>query len=113
MPGREGKRFVSQDGLAETVSDLLVEIQAALLENATRFQEEHTFEPTDYDGFKEAVKNGFARVWWAGDSDDELRVKEETKATIRCIPFEQPEGNGTCFLTGRPAEQVAVFARAY
>lgn len=113
IPGREGKRFVSQDGLAETVSDLLVEIQAALLEKATRFQEEHTSEPTDYDGFKEAVKNGFARVWWAGDNDDEVRVKEETKATIRCIPFEQPEGSGTCFLTGQPADQVAVFARAY
>jgi prolyl-tRNA synthetase len=113
IPGRDGKQFVSQDGLATTVNELLVEIQASMLAKATRFQEEHTFEPADYESFKEAVKNGFARVWWAGDNDDELKVKEETKATIRCIPFEQPEGSGTCFFTGKPADRVAVFARAY
>jgi prolyl-tRNA synthetase len=113
VPGRAGKQFVPQDGLANTVGDLLVEIQAALLEKATRFQEEHTHEPVDYEGFKEAVKDGFARVWWAGDNDDELKVKEETRATIRCIPIEQPDGSGTCFFTGRPADRVAVFGRAY
>ncbi|MGD8856975.1 MAG: proline--tRNA ligase [Chloroflexota bacterium] len=113
VPGRAGKQFVPQDGLANTVGDLLVEIQAALLEKATRFQEAHTFEPADYEGFKEAIKDGFARVWWAGDNDDELKVKEETKATIRCIPFDQPEGSGICFFTGRPADRVAIFGRAY
>ena len=113
IPGRNGKQFVSQDGLAETVNQLLIEIQAAMLDKAQRFQDEHTYEPADYDEFKEAVKKGFARAWWAGDSDDELRVKEETKATVRCIPFEQPEGSGTCFFSGRPATQMAVFARAY
>jgi prolyl-tRNA synthetase len=113
VPGREGKQFVSQDGLADTVSQLLVDIQGAMLAKAGRFQEEHTYEPADYGEFKEAVKKGFARVWWAGDNDDEQRVKEETKATIRCIPFEQPEGGGTCFYTGRPATSVAVFSRAY
>ncbi|UCG26183.1 MAG: proline--tRNA ligase [Chloroflexota bacterium] len=112
-PGREGKQFVRQEGLTETVSQLLVEIQAAMLEKAQQFQDEHTYEPANYGEFKEAVKKGFARVWWAGDNDDELKVKEETKATIRCIPFEQPEGGGTCFLTGRPASQMAFFARAY
>jgi prolyl-tRNA synthetase len=84
-----------------------------MLDKAQRFQDEHTYEPADYGEFKKAVKNGFARVWWAGDNDDELRVKEETKATIRCILFEQPEGSGACFFTGRPATQMAVFARAY
>ena len=113
VPGREGKKFVSQDGLANTVSQLLVEIQSAMLDKAGRFQEEHTYEPADYAEFKEAVKKGFARVWWAGNNDDEQRVKEETKATIRCIPFEQPEGSGTCFYTGRPATRMAIFARAY
>jgi prolyl-tRNA synthetase len=113
VPGREGKRFVSQDGLAHNLGDLLVEVQAAMLAKATRFQEEHTYEPVDYEGFKEAVKDGFARVWWAGDNDDELKVKEETKATIRCIPLEQPEGKGTCFYTGKPADRVAIFGRAY
>ena len=113
IPGRDGKQFASQDGLTETVTQLLLEIQAAMLEKAQRFQDEHTYEPADYDEFKEVVKKGFARAWWAGDSDDELRVKEETKATVRCIPFEQPEGSGTCFFTGRPAIQMAMFARAY
>ena len=88
-------------------------IGPAMLEKAQRFQDEHTYEPADYGGFKEAVKEGFASVWWAGDNDDELKVKEETKATIRCIPFEQPDGQGTCFFTGRAATQIAVFARAY
>jgi len=113
VPGREGKQFVAQDGLAKTVSDLLVEIQAALLDKATRFQEQNTYEPADYAQFKEAVKNGFARVWWAGDNEDEVQIKEETRATVRCIPFEQPEGSGTCFFTGRPADRMAIFARAY
>ena len=99
--------------MAETVGNLLVGIQAAMLEKAQRFQDEHTYEPADYGEFKEAVKKGFALVWWAGDNDDELKVKVETRATIRCIPFEQPEETGTCFFTGRPATQVVVFARAY
>jgi prolyl-tRNA synthetase len=59
------------------------------------------------------VKGGFARVWWAGSDEEEKRVKEETKATIRCFPNEQPGGQGTCFYTGKPANKVAIFGRAY
>jgi prolyl-tRNA synthetase len=113
QPGREGKQFVSQDGLAATVSALLDEIQANMLARATQFRDDNTHEVTNYDDFKEAVKTGFARVWWAGDNDDETRVKEETKATIRCFPIDQPGGTGTCFLTGQPANKIAIFGRAY
>ncbi len=113
VPGRDGKQFVSQDGLAQTVTDLLVEVQQSLLDRATKFRDENTHDVATYDDFKGAIKTGFARVWWAGDNDDETRVKEETKATIRCFPLEQPEGEGVCFFTGKPADKVAIFGRAY
>ena len=113
IPGREGKQFVSQEGLAQTIADLLEEIQQNLLDRATRFLEDNTHDVDNYDDFKKAVSTGFARVWWAGDNEEEQRVKEETKATIRCFPFDQPGGTGTCFYTGKPAKQIAIFGRAY
>ncbi|MBN1221318.1 MAG: proline--tRNA ligase [Anaerolineae bacterium] len=112
-PGREGKQFVSQEGLANTVQSLLSEVQAALLERARQFRNEHTHDVDTYADFKEAIKTGFARVWWAGSDADEQRVQEETKATLRCFPLDQPGGSGTCFFTGQPAERMAVFGRAY
>lgn len=113
QPGREGKQFVSQEGLAGTVQALLDTIQQSMLEKARRFREDNTHEATNYDEFKEVVKTNFARVWWAGDDADEQRVQEETKATLRCYPLEQPGGTGTCFYTDKPADRVAVFGRAY
>lgn len=112
-PGREGKSFVSQEGLGQTVVDLLTEIQQALHDKALAFRESKTRDVTDYDAFKEAVEDGFARVWWAGSSDDETRIKEETKATLRCIPIAQPGGEGVCFYTGKPATEQAIFAKSY
>jgi prolyl-tRNA synthetase len=112
-PGREGKQFVPQAGLANTVQELLVDVQAALLEKARQFRDDNTHAVDTYDDFKEVTKTGFARVWWAGSDEDEQRVQEETKATLRCIPLEQPGGSGTCFYTGQTADQVAIFARAY
>ncbi len=113
QPGREGKQFVSQEGLAQTVQALLDSIQQAMLDRARRIRDDNTHEASTYDEFKEVIKTGFARVWWAGDDADEQRVQEETKATLRCLPLEQPAEMGTCFYTGKPAEQVAIFARAY
>lgn len=113
VPGREGKQFVSQEGLAQTVLDLLDEIQQSLLEKATRFRDDNTETVETYDEFKEAVKTGFARAYWDGDNEDEQRVKEETKATIRCFPLKQPRRMGRCFYTRRPASQLAIFGRAY
>lgn len=113
VPGRDGKVFVSQDGLAGRVADLLDEIHDSMYQKALQFREENTHEPQDYEGFKEAISDGFARVWWAGTDGDEQRIKEETKATIRCFPLEQPGGTGKCFYTGREADRIAIFARAY
>lgn len=113
IPGRDGKQFVPLEQLPRFVEELLEDIHVALYERAKRFQEEHTYHPGDYESFKEAVKDGFARVWWDGSSIDEKRIKEETGADLRCLPFERPEGRGICFYTGRETDQVAVFGRGY
>jgi prolyl-tRNA synthetase len=84
-----------------------------MYEAALAFQKANTHQVTTYDELKEVVQDGFAIGWWAGSSEDEERIKEETKATIRCIPLEQPGGTGKCFYTGKEASEVAVFARAY
>ncbi len=111
--GREGKQSIGRDQLAAVIPELLRQIQQNLLEKATQFRDEHTSTPTNYEEFKQAINQGFARVWWAGSSADEKRIQEETKATLRCLPLEQPEGSGTCFYTGKPANQIAIFARSY
>lgn len=112
-PGKEGKTFVSRDNIAVTVGELLKDIQASLLAKATAFRDANTFDVKNYDEFKEAVEKGFARAWWCEDNELEQKIKEETKATVRCIPLEQPGGEGVCFHTGRPAKRQAIFARAY
>ncbi|MCO5194817.1 MAG: proline--tRNA ligase [Anaerolineae bacterium] len=113
VPGRDGKRFVARDGLAEKVVALLDDVQVAMLAAATAFRDANTEDVDNYNDFRRATAKGFARVWWAGTNEDENRIKEETKATIRCIPMEQPTGTGTCFFTGKSADKVAIFARSY
>ena len=112
-PGREGKTFVPMAGLPQVVAELLVQVQQDMLRRATEFRDANTFEPQDYESFKEAVANGFARAWWCGAAACEERVKEETKATTRNIPLEQPGDSGRCIVCGAPAHEMAIFARAY
>lgn len=112
-PGREGKSFVPQDNLTERVADLLEEIQQALYERAVKFRDEHIFEVTSFDDFPAAVERGFVRCYWDGDDEDEGRIKDETRATIRVIPFDQPETEGRCILTGRLTRRQVIFARSY
>jgi prolyl-tRNA synthetase len=112
-PGKEGKKFVDQHGIAGAVSVLLVEIQQALFDRALAFRKANTHEPADYAEFKQAVEKGFAFSWWCGNADCEANIKEETKATMRCIPLEQPGGSGKCIHCGQPATEKAIFARAY
>lgn len=111
--GKEGKRSVARGGLAQEIPALLREIHRALLQRAAEFREGHTRDVANMEEFREAIAGGFARAAWAGDSNEEERLKEETKATLRCIPFEQPSTPGPCFYTGRPAKQMAIFGRAY
>ena len=113
MPGKAGKAFVPQAGLTERIEALLVEIQQALFDRALRFREEHTADVTTYDELKQQVERGFARAYWAGSTDDEARIQDETKATIRCIPADQPGTSGRCVYTGKETSQLVIFARAY
>ncbi len=110
---RREKQSVSQDGIANTVQRLLNTIQADMLTRATEFRDERIHEASSYDEFTTKVQHGFVRAWWAGDETDEARLQQETKATHRCYPLEQPPGEGTCFFTGKRATQQAIFARAY
>jgi prolyl-tRNA synthetase len=112
-PGREGKSFVPLEGLPGAVAAMLDEIQGALLDRARTFRDSRTRDPKNYDEFKTAVENGFATSFWCGSGDCEARIKEETKATMRCIPLEQPGGSGTCILCGKPATERGIFGRAY
>lgn len=116
IPGKEGKTFdVPVPRVAGAVQEILQTIQANMLRKATEFREANTRMAHSYEEFKDILNDqgGFIRVHWAGSNEDEDLIKEETKATIRCFPFEAPEGEGTCFYTGKPAERVAIFARAY
>jgi prolyl-tRNA synthetase len=112
-PGRAGKSSVPLEELASAVTDTLTLIQNDMLQHATEFLEANTREPADYESFKEAVAQGFARAWWCGAAACEDKIKEETKATTRCIPFDQPGGSGHCVVCGNEAREVAIFARAY
>jgi len=114
FPGREGKSFVPQDGIALTVGNLLDEIQANMLQKATQFRDDHIFEPKDYAEFKEIIQNdGWCYVWWKENSENEAKIKEDTKATLRCIPLAQPGGKGRCIYSGEETTEKAYFAKAY
>jgi prolyl-tRNA synthetase len=115
IPGREGKLVVSREALIERLSALLEEVQANLFAQAKAFLDENSYRTDDYDEFKEilATKGGFIYSRWCGNAACEARVKEETKATIRCIPFDQPGGEGPCLVCGEKSAEVALFARAY
>jgi prolyl-tRNA synthetase len=113
IPGRQGKSGVPMSGLAENVREMLTTIQADLFQRALDFREAHTYNPKDYAEFEEAVANGFALSWWCGDADCEAQIKEDTRATIRCIPFDQEPGKGKCIRCGQDADERAVFGRAY
>jgi prolyl-tRNA synthetase len=112
-PGKEGKAFVPQAGLTDAVSALLVEIQKALFDRALAFREANTFEPKEYGELKEIVEKGFAFAYWCGSAACEEKVKEDTKATLRCIPLEQNTAPGRCLICNEPASEKAYFAKAY
>ncbi len=102
-------------GLAERVTLLLKEIQANMLEKARRFREENTTRTDDYEEFKRVIeeKRGLIVSHWCGGSECEQAVKEETKATIRCLPFRQEGEAGKCLRCGTKSGTTAYFARAY
>ena len=113
IPGKAGKITLPMDGLEQTLKLLLEEVQKAMLARATAFRDANIHDPKDYSAFREVVENGWAFSWWCGSSDCEVHIKEETKATARNIPLDQPEGHGRCIYCGQPASQRAYFAKAY
>jgi prolyl-tRNA synthetase len=112
-PGREGKSAVPQAGVPKTVRELLGEIQNSLYARALAFQEENTHRPEDFEAFAAAVENGWAEAWWCGDPECEQGIKDTTRASTRCIPLDQPGGEGKCVHCGRRATERAIFGRAY
>lgn len=115
VPGKEGKQFgIPTAEVGVQARAWLDDIQAALLRRAIEFRDSNIVDVTTPEQFREVVgANKWARCWWAGDDAQERALKEETGATIRCFPMDQPGGTGTCFLTGAEASEVALFAKAY
>jgi prolyl-tRNA synthetase len=113
IPGREGKSFTPQAGLGTVIPDLLATIQKSLLDRATAFRDSHIFDPKDYEELKKVVQNGWAYSYWCESAECEAKVKEETRATTRCIPIDQQEGLGKCIVCGEEARRKVYFAKAY
>jgi prolyl-tRNA synthetase len=109
------KETVSQEGLSAKIESLLDEIQVNIYQKALKFRDSHITEVNSYDEFKEILetKGGFISCHWDGTVETEKRVKEETKATIRCIPLDNKEEEGICIFTGKPSVQRVLFAKAY
>ena len=113
IPGREGKSFIPHTQLDGQVAEALQTIQASLYERALKFRLENTSDPQTLSDLYAHMQKGWALSWWCGSPDCETKVKEETKATTRCIPLNQPEGNGVCIVCGAPAKEKVIFSRAY
>ena len=108
------KETLPLEGIEETVAGLLEDIQKNLLEKARKYREEMTTTADTYEEFKEKIENGgFILAHWDGTPETEEKIKEETKATIRCIPFDGDTTPGVCMVTGKPSARRVIFARSY
>ena len=108
------KNVVSADNAIDYIVSLLEDIQKNIFQKAFKFREESTYKTDSYEEFKEMLdKGGFIFAHWDGTSETETLIKEETKATIRCIPFDNPLEEGKCIRTGKPSIQRVLFARSY
>jgi len=109
------KENISYDGLVNHVQTLLVEIQQGMYDKAKTYRDEHTTKVDTWSDFEKVLdeKTGFVLAHWDGTEETETKIKEQTKATIRCIPLDNELEEGTCVLTGNPSSQRVLFARAY
>ena len=111
-----GEKIFLPEEHINKIPELLEEIQQNLYAQAKKRMEENTYEPKDYEEFKEIIANkgGFVYAYWDGTTETELKIKEETKATIRCIPLPAEEvSEGKCIYSGKPAKYKVIFAQAY
>ena len=109
------KQTVTQVGLDTFINDLLADIQQNIYQKALKFRQENTRKADTYAEFKRLLDEapGFISAHWDGTPETEQKIKEETKATIRCIPLNNQAEEGKCILTGKPSGQRVLFARAY
>ena len=107
------KETVPFDGLTERIKTLLDDIQQTIYNKAKAFREEHTIKVDTFDEFQAQIENGFVLAHWDGTSETEDAIKDATKATIRCIPFDQEAEEGVCVYSGKSSKGRVVFARAY
>ncbi|MAZ71808.1 MAG: proline--tRNA ligase [Flavobacteriaceae bacterium] len=109
------KQFVNRDEVVGVVEGLMTEIQENLYDKALRYRTEHTTQVETYAEFKKVLKSkgGFISAHWDGSSETEEQIKNETKATIRCIPIATEDEAGTCMVTGNPSKRRVLFAKAY
>jgi len=108
------KETVSFEGLDNYIENLLADIQKNLLERAKNHRATNTMKVDTYEEFKKGIENGgFFLAHWDGTAETESRIKEETQATIRCIPLEEDNETGFCMVTGSPSARRVVFAKAY
>lgn len=108
------KETVPFEGIADRIEKLLEEIQDNMFRKAEAYRDAKITTADTYDEFKEKIENGgFILAHWDGTVETEEKIKEETKATIRCIPFEGDKTPGLCMVTGKPSKQRVIFARAY
>lgn len=108
------KETMSVENIEQVVKTLLDEIQANIFQKALKYRQEHTITVDSYDEFKEKIEEGgFILAHWDGTTETEERIKEETKATIRCIPFDGDTTPGVCMVTGKPSARRVLFARSY
>jgi prolyl-tRNA synthetase len=106
---------VEADGVVARIEFLLEDIQRNIFEKAMNYREEHITEVDGYGEFKKVLdqKGGFISAHWDGTLATEDKIKEETKATIRCIPLDSNKEAGSCMVTGKPSLQRVLFAKAY
>lgn len=113
LPGKEGKSFVEFDQLHISVTTLLNDIHQSLLARATQFRDAHIMDALNYDDLKQVVQNGWAYSYWCESRECEAKIKEDTKATTRCIPLQQDQVAGKCVVCGKDTRTRAYFAKAY
>jgi prolyl-tRNA synthetase len=109
------KESIPVEGLSEKLTQLLEEIQTSLFERAKAFRNEHITRVDSWEEFKTVLeeKGGFLSAHWDGSAETEAKIKELTKASIRCIPLDGQTESGRCVLTGNPSTQRVLFALAY
>jgi prolyl-tRNA synthetase len=108
------KESMPLEGIAEKIVSLLDLIQANIYEKALKFREDNTFSVDTWEEFKAQIeRGGFISAHWDGTTETEEKIKDETKATIRCIPLDAPDEDGVCVYSGAPSTKRVIFARAY